>query len=196
VLNGAEGGTALTASTSFSLDETTANNKVCIIHKEFIPANAPLGASNQVTIKAEFDYTGTLANIIYTRQDLTNVSNVALFLQKEVCNLGNYLAPTSCPEWKTSNTAKKDDLLEYRITYTNNGSTPINTLVINDATPPYTTFISAACGTTPTSLSLACNPPIPPNIPAMGGTGAIKWFFDGSLTPGASGTVTFQVKVD
>ncbi|MEB0141501.1 hypothetical protein QN363_21055, partial [Undibacterium sp. CCC2.1] len=43
--------------------------------------------------------------------------------------------------------------LEYRISYTNQGSSPIKSLSIADSTPSYTSFVSALAGTTPASLS-------------------------------------------
>ena len=56
----------------------------------------------------------------------------ALELKKEVRNV------TQNGTFGTTNKAKSADTLEYRITYTNNGTTPITGLKLADATPNYT----------------------------------------------------------
>jgi hypothetical protein len=64
--------------------------------------------------------------------------------------------------------------------------------VIDDATPAFTTFVSAACpGTLPAGVS-SCTLTAQP---AAGATGAVQWTFGGSLASGAALVVTFQVKV-
>ncbi|MBW6485203.1 MAG: DUF11 domain-containing protein, partial [Syntrophobacterales bacterium] len=149
------------------------------------PAQAPPGASNLVTIQANFNYTNANPALTgsYTHQDLTIVSDVALLLTKEVRNV------TKDGPWATRNTAKQGDVLEYRITYLNNGVNPINNLVVRDMTPPYTAFLSVACGE-----------PLPPNltacVPSISGGGSIQWTFTGSLAASVSGTVTYQVKLE
>jgi len=120
-------------------------------------------------------------------------------LLKEVRNV---TTPTT-PVWKTSNTAKSGEMLEYRITYINNGAEAIKNLQINDATPSFTTFVSGLCETavsaTPASLGLCT---LTKTLTANN-TGALKWIFTptvavpvSQLQPGASGFVTYQVKVD
>ena len=174
---------------------------ICLIQKEFIPASAPQGASNHVRVQALFTYTGSLTvpNATYIRQDVTTVTSNALFLMKEVRNV---TTPTS-PVWKTSNTAKSGEILEYRITYTNNGAETIKNLQINDATPSFTTFVSGLCETsaaaTPASLGLcSLTKTLTPN-----NTGGLKWTFTPTLAvpvsqlqAGGSGAVTYRVKVD
>ena len=174
---------------------------ICLIQKEFIPAGAPQGASNHVPVQALFAYTGSLTvpNATYTRQDITTVTSNALFLMKEVRNV---TTPTS-PVWKTSNTAKSGETLEYRITYTNNGAETIKNLQINDATPSFTTYVSGLCDpavtATPASLGLCTlTKTLTPN-----NTGGLKWTFTptvaapvSQLQAGGSGFVTYQVKVD
>ncbi|MFP5472834.1 MAG: hypothetical protein ACLGJD_04285, partial [Gammaproteobacteria bacterium] len=97
-------------------------------------------------------------------------------------------------------------VLEYRISYENTTPSPVNTLVINDATPTSTTFVSAGVETTPTQLG-TCQKNTPANAaPAAGvdcaitqttgGTGAVSWKFSGSLPGGTSGAVIYRVQVD
>ncbi|WP_374086965.1 SdrD B-like domain-containing protein [Methylomicrobium lacus] len=171
---------------------------LCLIQKEFIPAGADQGASNYVPVQALFAYVGSsLPDAVYTRQDVTTVGSSALLLYKEVRNVST---PTT-PAWKTRNTAKPGEILEYRITYTNNGPDPITNLQINDATPAFTTFVSGLCEiaapATPASLGLCTLTLMPPPQRA----GALKWTFSSTgspsqLPPAGTGFVTFQVKVD
>ena len=176
--------------------------KVCVIVQEFIPATAPLGSSNKATIRGDFTYTNASPSLSgsFTLDDLTTVSGVALELKKEVRNF------TRSGTFGVNNQAKSGETLEYRITYTNNGDAPIRSMVVNDMTPGYTTFVSATMGTTPASLT-ACVKNTPANAPPAGavacttvqpagGTGAIEWRFTGIVEPGGTGTVLFQVKVD
>jgi hypothetical protein len=195
-----DNGENLTPTTAISVP---ANTKICLILKEFIPAGASLGAKNLVIVKADFVYTGASPTLTasYTRQDLTTVSYTAVDLKKMVRNVTT--DGTGTPNWKIGNTAKAGEILEYRITYTNNGGTPINALKINDVTPAYTTFISALAGTLPATLT-ACTkktPTAPTSTSCLaldttGGTGSIEWKFDGSLAPSNSGFVTFRVQLD
>ena len=90
----------------------------------------------------------------------------------------------------SAGTALPGSNLTYTITYINNSSGVLSNVVINDATPAFTTFVSAACGATPAPL--VCNPAA---TPGAGSTGAITWTFGGTLTPGAGGNVSFQVQV-
>jgi uncharacterized repeat protein (TIGR01451 family) len=171
---------------------------VCLLQKEFIPAGAAQGASNHVPVQALFTYVGSsLPKAVYTRQDITTVSLATLLLQKEVRNVST---PTT-PVWKTSNTARPGEILEYRIIYTNNGPESITHLQINDATPAFTTFVSGLCesavAATPASLGL-CTLTVKPSV---NNTGALQWTFSATesashLLPGGTGFVTYQVKVD
>jgi uncharacterized repeat protein (TIGR01451 family) len=93
----------------------------------------------------------------------------------------------------TSNTARPNDILEYTVTFTNGGSGALNTIVITDSTPAFTTFQSATC-TVPLPAALtACSATTQPSV---GGTGAIAWTLTGSLAPGATGSVVFVVRVN
>ncbi|MDZ4358452.1 MAG: hypothetical protein U1B84_18880, partial [Variovorax sp.] len=123
--------------------------KVCVIVQAFIPANAPQGASNKAKVQADFTYTNAAPSLTgsFTLDDTTTVSNVALELKKEVRNV------TQSGSFGINNQAKSGETLEYRITYTNNGDAPIRSMVVNDMTPGYTTFVSATTGTTPASLT-------------------------------------------
>ena len=79
----------------------------------------------------------------------------------------------------------------YTIGYANpNSQMPLQNIVITDPTPPYTTFVSAACGTLPASLT-SCTI----TSPAAGAAGTVTFTLGGTLDPGASGTLTLSVTV-
>jgi len=183
----------------------TVSQTVCVIVQEFIPATAQPGYSNDAKVQANFILTNSLPapalSASYTLDDITTVSTSALELKKEVRNLTQGAAAFS-----VNNQAKSGETLEYRVTYTNNGTSPIGNLTVNDTTPAYTTFISSMAGTTPVTLT-ACRKVTPANPPpsatvacnatqSTGGAGSVSWTFTGALNPGGNGTVLFQVKVD
>jgi uncharacterized repeat protein (TIGR01451 family) len=183
----------------------TAGQTVCVIVQEFIPATAQSGYANDAKVRANFTLTNSLPapalSASYTLDDVTTVNTSALDLKKEVRNVTQGVAT-----FGISNQAKSGETLEYRVTYTNNGTGPISNLTVSDATPAYTTFVSSMAGTTPATLT-ACRKTTPANpapAPAVacsvaqgaGGTGAVSWSFAGTLEPGAAGNVLFQVKVD
>ena len=92
----------------------------------------------------------------------------------------------------TAGSARPNDVLEYTITYTNTSPSPVSAIVVTDATPAFTTYLSAAC-----------TPPLPAALtsctvttqPAVNGTGSVVWTHAGSLNSGGSGSVTYQVRV-
>ncbi len=179
------------------------DGRVCVIVKQFIPATAPMGASNKVVVQADFDYGGANPALAgrYTLQDVTSVSSVALELKKEVRNVTQGMR-----EFGINNRAKSGETLEYRITYTNNSDAPIRNLTVNDTTPAYTSFVGATAGETPATLT-GCVKNTPANAapaPAVacaepqpaGKTGPVDWRFSGFVAPGGSGSVMFQIKLD
>ncbi|QOF77549.1 beta strand repeat-containing protein [Variovorax sp. 38R] len=183
----------------------TAGQTVCVIVQEFIPATAQPGYSNDAKVQANFTLTNSLPapqlSATYTLDDITTVSTSALELKKEVRNVTQ-----GATTFTINNQAKSGETLEYRVTYTNNGTTPIGNLTVNDATPAYTTFVSSTVGITPATLT-ACRKTTPANPApaatvacdvgqAAGGSGPVSWIFAGTINPGATGAVLFQVKVD
>lgn len=177
----------------------SAGESVCIVMQEFIPATAMSGYSDDATVQARFDFASAAPglNATYTVHDITTVSDSVLALKKEVRNV------TQGGSFGINNQAKSGETLEYRITYTNNGVSPIGTLSVNDTTPSYTRFGSAQADSTPATLT-ACQKTTPANpapgptvacatAQAAGGTGALSWHFTGVLSPGASGAVLFTV---
>lgn len=131
-----------------------------------------------MTLNASFAFANSALTDALARNDLTMVGNAGeagLRLTKVVDRA----------------TALPGQVLIYTITYANYSNGPLTTIKIYDTTPAYTVFNSAACGTLATGLS-GCTTAA---VPVVGATGSIEWTLAGSLLPGATGTVTFQVTI-
>jgi uncharacterized repeat protein (TIGR01451 family) len=177
VLDGAEGAVPLTAAVAVNPGDT-----VCIVVKDSIPANAPYNSMAAINV------TATNGAETLTLRDVTTVGAVAgagLTLSKTVRNVTQGGVAT------TSGSARPDDVLEYTITYTNASSGPLTAIVVTDATPAFTVFLSAACPAPPPNLT-GCTVT---TQPAVGATGSVVWTLAGSMISNASGSVSYQVRV-
>ena len=160
---------------------TTAGTPVCVIVKVLVPTGAAVGAQNASTFQAVFSYSNASPplSVTVTNDDLTTVGGAGgagLALVKSQDNA------TPLPGGR----------IVYTITYTNQGSSSITSIRINDATPAFTRFVSAAC-VAPLAAGLsACNVTA---SPAAGASGAIEFTLTGALLPSASGQVSFVVDV-
>ena len=158
-----------------------AGDVVALIVKQFIPANAQLGAKNQVKLTADFSYTGAALPALNTqlsRQDVTTVGNpttAGLTLIKSVDK------PNAAP----------GATINYTVNYSNTSSDVLRNVIIYDSTPAFTRFTCGSNGPLPLDLTAVTF-----TSPAVGATGAMKWVFAGTLLPGGNGTVTFRVKLD
>ncbi len=180
----------------------TAQQKVCVVVQQFVPAQAQIGHKNTLTVQAAFSHSNASPALgtNHTVSDTTLVDNASLNLLKEVRNV------TQGGTFGANNQARSGDVLEYRITYTNTTPSVLSNLSVNDTTPAFTSFVSSSAGSTPAGLtacvkSTPANPapaaPVPcTSSQAAGGSGAVIWRFTGSLPGSASGQVSFQVKVD
>lgn len=161
----------------------SAGQHLCILDREFVPASAPYNAQDTVTVSASFSYTGSSPALtdVEKHTDITTVGQptaAGLQLSKAVDQ------PTAVP----------GVVLTYTLTFTNNSTAPLNSIIINDSTPPYTTYVGT---------SAICLTPLPANLsacavstqPSSGGVGALQWTMTGTLAPGSSGQVSFKVTV-
>lgn len=168
----------------------TAGQTVCIVVRDTMPAGAANGAQDVVTVTATMAYANASPAFSQsqTRTDTTTVSTSLLMqVAKQVRNV------TQNTSFATSNGAKPNEVLEYQLVVTNPSAGGVTTMTVNDATPGYTTFVSASCpGSLPSGVT-AC---AVPTKPAAGATGAVQWTFTGTLAAAGSITVTFQVRVD
>lgn len=144
-----------------------------IIVKVFIPSNAPQGTVDVANITATLTPTNAFIQpSSLSVSDVTTVSSNSHILQllKSVDKA----------------TAKPGENITYTITYTNTGSTSLNSIKIEDMVPANTTFVSASFGSG--SSGTITNP-------SVGGTGKITWDISGSLAPSGSGSVIFVVQI-
>lgn len=158
----------------------SAGEEIHIVVREQSPLGAPYGAQNRLQVRATLTYTNASPALSETLVciDLTSIGSAGA--------AGLQLTKTVDKE-----RAKPGEELTYIITYTNNGSEPISDLFIDDRTPHYTTFVSAE-HQTPLPDSLESVTLVAPDPDAVG---AIRWTFTGTLAPGASGQVSFKVRV-
>jgi uncharacterized repeat protein (TIGR01451 family) len=158
----------------------TANQHLNFVLRITVPQVAPIGSTNPVTITSTFLYTNAapaLSNNAEVR-DLIRVNDgdgAGLQLVKTV----------------NKTTAKPGEDLVYTITYTNFSTNALNQVVINDATPAFTNFRSATFGPLANGLTSCVIA-----APAVSNTGGITWTFTGSLSPGASGFVSYTVRIE
>jgi hypothetical protein len=159
---------------------------LCLIVKQFVPAGIALGAQNTTTLSAS--YTSAIATVMLSVVDVTTVADAsALVLSKRVSNITQGGASGI-----TSN-ANPGETLQYTLTAVNNGSVALSALFINDATPAFTTYLSAACPVTLPAVITACTVSVQP---AVGTPGSVQWTFTGVLAPSGQLTVSYQVKVN
>lgn len=167
----------------------TVGQKVCLLVKVSVPAGALAGAQSAITLGAVFQYSGASPALSATASvaDVTTVGSAGtLTLSKLVSDV------TQGTGTGTSVSAKPGDIVQYTLTATNSGSQSLATLVIYDSTPSFTTFVSTAC---PAALPAGMTACTVTRQPAAGANGALQWSFTGSLSSGATVTVTYQVKI-
>lgn len=154
-----------------------AGDNICIIVKQFIPANAPIGATASEMITATLAFANTTISTNITHIDVTTVgtTTTGLTLIKAVD--------------KTS--ALPGDFINYTLNYMNESAGSLTNVTIFDSTPAYTTFVAYTNGVTPANLT-----GVSVTAPTVGGIGSIKWVFSGALAPSSAGTVQFTVKVN
>jgi uncharacterized repeat protein (TIGR01451 family) len=165
-----------------------AGQKICVLVKEFVPAAAPMNAQNVITLSANFVYIGSSAPLpnLQKRVDLTIVGAKGGQLQvlKQVRNV------TLSLPFSTNNAAQPGHTLQYQVSLSNVGSGPLSNLTVDDSTPAYTNFVSAACPITLPAGLTSCSVTV---LPLVGGLGSIQWTFTGTLNPGSTTSVSFTV---
>ncbi len=157
-----------------------AGEGVCIINRVNIPVGTALGLQDNATVQVSFSYVNAgpalVTNLLVTDTTTVGAGSAALALTKAV----------------DKTTATPGTNISYTLRYQNNGSMPIGVIVISDATPAFTTFISATCGSLPTMI-VGCTVVA---APAVGGVGPIHWQLTGTLSPASVGQVEFVVKLN
>lgn len=149
------------------------DEKLCLLAKVFVPANAPFDASHQLTLRAAFSYDNAAPALDaqISRQDLTVVGEAAALRLVKTADKAS---------------AGPGDTITYTIAFRNDGSGNLHSLRIHDAPPPYTAFAAAACGTMPAGVTCT----------VASVNGSPEWQLDGAIAPGAEGHVIFAVRVE
>ena len=176
-----------------------ANGRWCVINKVYAPANAPASDQYRVITKANFQYSGTAANDVSMQvTDLTMVgSDVSpttsaanpetgasrLKLHKTAQNISQNGAESS-----QLTQAKPGDYIKYRLYFRNTGTGEITDLKVDDMAAAFTKIQppTASCDVVPSGMTCA---------PVMD-MHKVEWLFTGSLPGGASGQVSYQVRID
>jgi len=159
---------------------TQATVPVCVIVKDSVPGGAAQGATNVITLSADFAYANNSPQLLasYTRSDVTTVG------------AGSALALL-----KTQSTAAPlpGGTITYTIVYSNHSASTLSSIRVRDATPAYTRFVNALCASPLPAGITACTVTLQP---AAGAVGSVEWSLTGSLSSAASGQVTFTVQVE
>ena len=152
-----------------------AGDNICLLNKQFVPSNATQGALNVVTLSSSFIY-DTLAPAVtevLTRTDTTTVGLTStLTLHKSVDKA----------------TAAPGETITYTITYSNNGTQPIGSIVVHDSVPAFTHSPVATCVMPLPANITVCTPVIT--------TPSIQWNMTGTLAPSQQGQVRFSTTLD
>lgn len=157
----------------------TTDQNVCLLLKVTVPLGLSTGSSSTTIVTATFDFVNSspLIQEVLQRNDIVNVSteSAGLVIVKSVDKAQ----------------ALPGEILTYTIDYENLSADPITQVEITDVIPSYTTYNTSSCGTLPTGITNCAI-----TAPAVGATGTIVWTFTGALNPGATGIVSFTVKID
>ncbi|ESK56466.1 beta strand repeat-containing protein [Acinetobacter tjernbergiae] len=162
---------------------------ICLVQRVHVPTNVVAGAQHIGTLQASYQFaltnpTQTISGLTSKRQDVTLIGSAGLMLTKKV------RAVATCPStssdlnvFTTTNQARKQDNLEYEITYKNNSTKKLQNVKVKDSLPIGTNFGSVSCTTTPTGNT--CN--------SSRSGDYLEWNLTGLLNPAASGTLRFCV---
>ena len=163
---------------------------VRIFAEVFAPAGAPLGQLNTTTV------TATTSNLAYvsavpavvSATDGTTIINGQLVISKMQCmdRDCNGVEDSTFTSVNLAFGAVPNACVRYQITVTNIGTTPVTSVVVNDATPANTVSSNAASATTSVGTV---------SVPANGSAGTVTANI-GSLGPGQSAVIRFSVRIN
>ena len=164
---------------------------VPLLVKVFAPAGAPFGANNATTLTASTangSHT-TAAPATASASDSSTIilSDLKLVKEHALDANGDGVADTAFTTEPITTGATPGTSLRYRITVTNTGSQDALSVVVNDATPSFTSYQATVPAATTVGTVAA--------TPAGGSAGSFS-FNLGTLTPGQSAIITFGVGID
>ena len=165
------------------------NADICLVQRVHAPTNVVAGSQHIGTLQASYQFAltnpvETISGKTIKRQDVTLIGSAGLVLTKKV------RAVATCPSTSSDvnaftamNQAKKQDNLEYEITYKNNSTKKLHNVKIKDSLPIGTNLGSISCTSTPSGNT--CN--------VTDSAGSLEWELTGLLTPASTGSVRFCV---
>lgn len=154
------------------------------------PAGAPSGVANVTSVSISL--TGTIAGItapvpvVATDASTVIVSQITLITTQALDANCDGVADTAFSVAPITTGAAPGGCIRYEVTATNVGPAAITNLVISDATPPYTTYISTVAASATAGTVTA---------PTTGIAGTIQTTV-ASLAPGAAVVLKFGVRID
>lgn len=168
----------------------TIGTRICLVARVTASGAAAPGSAIAFDVVADTTYGASGVTEQDRNTDLVRVesSEGVLKLRKTVRNVTQ-----GTPEG-VSNGAAAGDVLEYRIFLDNPGQLPATNIVIHDRTPPYTELASAIPSPVSIGGDVACTVTTPVTN-AAGYAGSLQWNCTGSHNPGATGSVTFEVRI-
>ena len=169
----------------------SAGESVRLLVKVFAPSGAAVGTINATTITlttANGTYTTTVPSVATATDTATVIAGDVVLLKEQALDANlDGTADTSYSTADITTGALPGKSIRYRITVTNNGSTPATAVKVFDSTPAYTVY--TATGPAATTVGTVTT------VPADAATGALE-FNIGTLNPGQSAVVTFGVIIN
>lgn len=162
---------------------------ICLVQRVHAPTNVVAGSQHIGTLQASYQFAltnpaETISRQTIKRQDVTLIGSAGLVLTKKV------RAVATCPStssdvnaFTATNQARKQDNLEYEITYKNNSTKKLQNVKIKDSLPIGTNFGSASCSITPSGNT--CN--------STRSGDYLEWNLTGVLNPTTTGSLRFCV---
>jgi trimeric autotransporter adhesin len=191
---------ALTSTSSLAL---AAGNTQTIFVKVFAPSTAAIGQVDTTSLTVTYNNTTGVAGGPLTANvlDTTTVisGNVGLVKEQALDALCDGTADSAFTTTDVINSAARPGAcIRYRITITNRGTTNVQSVVVNDATPTDTVYNTGAqCYPTPAaagSAGAATTVGAVAAVPANCAVGTLRYNV-GTLTPSQSAVLTFGVQI-
>lgn len=156
----------------------------------FAPVGAPLGQLNTTTVSAttsNLAFTDPVPAVVQATDGTTVINGQLTITKTQALDADcNGIEDAAFSSLNLTTGAIPGACIRYEITVTNIGSTPVTSVVIDDATPANTTSSNAAAAST-TVGSIT--------VPANGTAGVITANI-GVLGPGQSAVIRFSVRID
>ena len=157
----------------------------------YLVVQAPAGAN-----PGDADLTGWGITVSGNNSTAITVTDTTTVVSGQVKLVKSQWVDTACTHgtatFTTSNaTATSGQCIMYQIVATNTGTTNATALTVADGAPPYTTYLGAFTPTAANTCSLTN-----PTVAALSGTSPFSYTFTGSMTPGCTATIAFEVKLN